>query len=139
MSDSKNKLEIIYVRWTGKNACAVVVAEQAIQQWQVFRSSRTGTEYRITNRAIYLGDMELLLNPDYPKLLCDYYKSHKDFATNVKMQEICKNMRGFGHGPIRFAQIGISPVSEYTDMWNYVDAPEKMDIEVGDNLICIDT
>lgn len=47
-------------------------------------------------------------------------------------------MRGFTYGPIHFAKICIVPISEYTDMWNYVDAPEKMDVKVGDTLTRIE-
>lgn len=139
MSDGETKIKILKLEKLKDENLAVIAIEQGkIQSWTLLRSDRTSTTYHITERPLFLTDLEMLIYPSYPELLCDYYRSHKDFATNKQMQEICETKRGFSTAPILFAKITIAPFSErFVNPnlhfgWEYIDTPENFDVEVGD-------
>lgn len=139
MSSNEGKLKILHLFSSGKDKIAFVAIEQGkIGADKVFQSARTGTKYHITSGPVYIGNVEVLIDPLYPKLICDYLRAHKDYATNKQMQQICETKRGFSYSPILFAKIGIVPFDGVIDAWNYIDAPERFDAEVGDILEGID-
>lgn len=139
MGENKTKLKVLHLEQFQNENYAVVAIEQGkIESFTLLKSDRTGTEYRITDRPLFLSDLEMLIYPQYPDILCNYYRSHKDFATNELMQKICKTKKGFDYAPILFAKITIVPFNDrYSDQnyllkWHYIDAPEKFDAEIGD-------
>lgn len=90
MSNRENELDIIHIRQTGGKAYAVVVIEQAIKRWHVFRSSRTGTEYRIDAEPLYLSDATIFIDPAYPKVICDIISRIKIFQQIKRCRRYAK-------------------------------------------------
>lgn len=141
MFDKENIIKVLHIRQVNGVEFAIVAVEQGhIVTGRIagLKSERTGTTYRIDGRPLYLGDLEMMYNPIYSDILCDYYRSHKDYATSESMQKICETKHGFTYGPVLFADIKLVPCSGLLSKWEYNDHPEKFDVEVGDTLIAID-
>ncbi len=123
------------VGMSGAKNAIVIIEKGHPATYVALKSARTGTQYRLTGNPCLIGDAEVvggLVDVDF---LCNYYRAHEDFATNEKMQKICETKHGFTYGPIRFAIIKAVPFRGELIGRNYVDEPEKYDIEVGDTLI----
>lgn len=141
MGDCETKLKVIHIRQGANNKLVIVAIEQGhivTGRLSAFRSERTGTKYRIDNLPLYLGDMQMLYNPIYSDIVCNYYRSREDFATNETMQNICKTKRGFDCAPVLCAEFVIFPCDGLLSEWTYDDKPEKFDLEVGDILTSSD-
>ncbi len=144
MRDAVTKIKVLHLKkFQGENIAVVAIEQGVLSDWNLFKSDRTGTQYRLTDYPVFLTDMQMLVNPQYPEILCDYYRSREDFATNEAMQQICKTKRGFNTAPILFAKIVIIPFTDRSNIaghrtWQYDDAPEKFDVEVGDTFTRFD-
>ena len=120
---------------SGTNIAVVIIEKGNIGPLAVFKSLRTGTEYRLTSTPTYFGDAEVIGGLADVELLCRHYRAHPEFASNEKMQKICETKRGFTYGPIRFASIKPMPFCGELIGRNYVDEPEKYDVRIGDTLV----
>lgn len=140
MSNSETRLKVIQHKtgYMGGKIATVVIEQGRIAPLTVFQSARTGTQYRLTSTPVYIGDAEVIGGLMDAEFLCNYYRAHKDFATNEEMQKICETKRGFTYGPIHFANIKPIPFRGELVGRNYVDEPEKYDLEVNDVLVSID-
>lgn len=140
MSDIVSRLKVIKhkIGYMGGKISTVIIEEGCAKTYYVYQSTRTGTQYRIESTPIYIGDAEVIGGIMDADFLCEYYRAHKDFATNEQMQKICETKRGFTYGPIHFANIKLVPFRGKLAGRNYVDEPEKYDIEVGDTLVGVE-
>lgn len=119
----------------GTKMAVVIIEKGNIGPLSVFKCLRTGTEYHLTSTPIYYTDVEVIGGIADVELLCKCYREHPDFATNEKMQKICETKRGFTYGPIHFASIKPMPFRGELIGGNYVNEPERYDIEIGDTLV----
>lgn len=140
MSDKETKIKVLHIQqWKDEHISVVAIEQGKLNDWTLLTSDRTGTKYHLTGTPVFLSDLGMMIDPLYPNLVCDYYRAHKDFATNEQMQKICETKRGFSSGPILCAKATLIP---FTDRfaepghhtWSYTDVPEKYDVEVGDTL-----